>query len=307
MNKLLLLLLVPIATISCVDDSYDLSKVDTDNLVIGGEAVIEMPLAQIVFGLPDLVSDDNATMDVVDVFSEVDIWTPTTISEVDVALLVNNSNASTDYSADLLGGLVDEMETSTEKLNEVAWLVATKYRDQFSELVPSANLTDEEFVSQFMAAFERDPQGVGAALIALGQSYLSGVTFSPVKVNIDQIAISDVVIDMLADDLDHADSYLELTGTIENNIPLTMYTNPVANNPLGALILDFGHVDVDLGVTAIKPIRITGENLRAIINGSTIEIPINFKSYERGSLSASDAAYDVVILLQLNRYGGLAL
>ena len=77
MKKIFTLLCVALAAVSCIDDDYDLGKVETGNITIGGDqTAFEMPLAQIVIGMTEL---RNGSSDVKAIFEEADIWLPSTL------------------------------------------------------------------------------------------------------------------------------------------------------------------------------------------------------------------------------------
>lgn len=91
MKKIFTLLCVALAAVSCIDDDYDLGKVETGNITIGGDqTAFEMPLAQIVIGMTEL---RNGSSDVKAIFEEADIWLPSTLRAVPPTPISGGSRA----------------------------------------------------------------------------------------------------------------------------------------------------------------------------------------------------------------------
>ena len=74
MKKILpLYLLCGICATACVDESYDLNKIDTGNIAIGDESsLFEIPLVKVLVGMDNLNSDDQTCVDAALALDKVD-------------------------------------------------------------------------------------------------------------------------------------------------------------------------------------------------------------------------------------------
>lgn len=176
MKKIFTLLCVALAAVSCIDDDYDLGKVETGNITIGGDqTAFEMPLAQIVIGMTEL---RNGSSDVKAIFEEADIWLPSTLpggtAYADIRRLTSASDSYLDQTVDLL---FDEMAASQAKMDEVTDLIwrTPEYRNRFSEVISA----DEEalFKSLFKEYFSDEETGEVLRDLSgeLARDYLSGI------------------------------------------------------------------------------------------------------------------------------------
>lgn len=232
MKKIFTLLCVALAAVSCIDDDYDLGKVETGNITIGGDqTAFEMPLAQIVIGMTEL---RNGSSDVKAIFEEADIWLPSTLpggtAYADIRRLTSASDSYLDQTVDLL---FDEMAASQAKMDEVTDLIwrTPEYRNRFSEVISA----DEEalFKALFREYFSDEETGKVLRDLSgeLARDYLSGIRVETVNYRIEGIDLGSDVVDMLVDNLDPegtADprNTLQIYGSVTSALPLSLQTSP---------------------------------------------------------------------------------
>lgn len=312
-----LYVLCGICATACVDQNYDLTKIDTDNIAIGDESSrFEIPLARVIVGIDELNSDDQTPID--ELFNEADTWLPTQLPDKDENgsfILVQKLTDDPEFvKNELLPELISEMETDDAKLDDVATLLSERYYDSFASLLPG--VTPENFKETFKEAFRNNEmlheQLVGQVEL-LASNYLSTleVNLSGLSYDIEHIDISDEIIDMLTDNLDpegtpDSKNTLHIAGTIDNKLPLSLTATPV-----------FTPTDVSF-TTAIKAnsygnelpeTQLFAEDLRTIVRGITIDISVVLDKYYPGKGFERETDAEEQTQLQINLHlikrGGL--
>ena len=314
MKKILpLYLLCGICATACVDESYDLNKIDTGNIAIGDESSrFEIPLVKVLVGMDNLNSDDQTPID--ELFNEADTWLPTQLPDKDENgsfILVQKLTDDPEFvKTELLPELISEMETDDAKLDDVTSLLLSekRYYDSFASLLPG--VTPETFKETFKEEF-RNNELLHEQVRSLADNYLStlDMNLSGLSYDIEHIDISDDIVNMLTDNLDpegtpDSRNTLHIAGTIDNKLPLSLTATPV-----------FTPTDVSF-TTAIKAnsygnelpeTQLFAEDLRTIVRGITIEISVALgkyypgKGFERGT----DTDTQLQINLHLIKRGGL--
>ena len=318
MKKILpLYLLCGICATACVDESYDLNKIDTGNIAIGDESSrFEIPLVKVLVGMDNLNSDDQTPID--ELFNEADTWLPTQLPDQDENgpfIYVQRLTDDPEFvNNTLLSALIAEMETDDAKLDDVATLLSERYYDSFASLLPG--VTPENFKETFKEEFRNNEmlheQLVGQVEL-LASNYLSTleVNLSGLSYDIEHIDISDEIIDMLTDNLDpegtpDSKNTLHIAGTIDNKLPLSLTATPV-----------FTPTDVSF-TTAIKAnsygnelpeTQLFAEDLRTIVRGITIDISVVLDKYYPGKGFERETDAEEQTQLQINLHlikrGGL--
>lgn len=314
MRKLSLLLLAGTFLTACVDKDYDLNDIDTDDITIGDEtSVFRMPLATVKIGMSEL--NENGT-DIRDIFREADVWLPTEL-DGDYADLKRLLANDTDYIDGLLDDLTAEMMTSDTKLRTVTDEIWSNpnYKASFENLVPgiTSDVTNDEFHTAFREVFLNEPvmrEQLGVEVARLARGYLTDLRVEELRYEIDGLELGSDVVDMLTKNLDPEakpgeKNTLCLYGQIASKLPISMKISP-----------QFTPTDVacDVSVDALKasnPIEETQlfeEDLRQIVEGVTIVIPVTLERYYR-DLGFDETATEpqLVIDLRVVKRGGLTL
>ncbi len=281
MKKFLLLMLLGVMAAGCVDENYDLSKVDTDNVAIGDDkSEFRMPLIVVHVDKAGLKSKNN---DIEALCAEADIWLPSTLPSGAVSVDLQQLLADVAYLDTLIDALIAEMGTSEQKLNDVATLVYNQYKSYIT--IPGAeSVSLAEYVPLFREAFNNTATSamVKAEVERLAADYLRTLDVEQLEYDIESIDLGDEVIDMLADNIDPAakpgdPNSLCIYGTVESTLPVEVELE--ARLLPTEVVLD---VDVMKGTSNIPETLVSAEDLRALVGGITIEVPVTLKKYYPG-------------------------
>lgn len=308
MKKIFTLLCVALAVASCIDDDYDLGKIDTDDITIGGdETAFEMPLAQIIVHMNEL---RNGTSDVRDIFEEADIWLPTSLpggtAYADIRRLADTGDSYLDETVDLL---FDEMAASPAKMEEVTDLIwrKPKYRSRFSEVISA----DEEalFKSLFRESFSDEVTGEAIRDLSggLARDYLSAIRIEAVSYRIEGIDLGSDVVDMLVKNLDpegtpDAKNTLQIYGTVASTLPLSLQTSPSFTGT-GIRMQPFAIGPEEQNI--VPETRLYEQDLRTVLDGVEIVLPLELLRYYPDD--PLEEQQELVLKLHLRKRGGLNL
>lgn len=294
---------------ACVDKDYDLGNIDTDNIAIGDEgSQFRIPLVKVLVSKDEIKNNDG---DIEKIFREADIWFPTQLPDDKFVDLVKLQNEPA-YVNTLLRTLREEMQTSDAKLASVVDLVWDKYAADF---LPLLNLTapdEQTFKTAFKTAYRNDAslrERLADEVSALARTYLTGsLGIDQLEYEVGHIDISSDIVDMLADNLDpegtpNARNTLFLYGQITSGLPLSLRLDPRLSPTEVTFQVEVG---VDKTSNDIPETQLFAEDLRQIVEGITIRIPVTLTEYYPGK-GFSDDQYQIVISLSLLKNGGLKL
>lgn len=310
MKKLPLLFLVGLLAAGCVDKEYDLKDVETDNIAIGdSQSEFRCPLMTIRVSMQEIT--DNG-IDIENVFRETDIWLPTELPDayVDIRRLVSDEA----YVSTLLDLLVDELLVSDTKLDQVVELIWNNpaYRQSVTGSVPELDLDDADtFRSLFRSLYQNNAQVRGLLdeqVRLLAHDYLTALQVDDITYDIDRIDLDDNIVDMLAENLDpegtpDAKNTLHIYGTIANRLPLSAEIQARLRPTLIEVPVQ---IDAKSEENVIAETPIYGEDLRTLIHGCQVVIPVTFDRYYRNGFD-NTADCQLLIELHLVKRGGLKL
>lgn len=310
MKKLPLLFLVGLLAAGCVDKEYDLKDVETDNIAIGdSQSEFRCPLMTIRVSMQEIT--DNG-IDIENVFRETDIWLPTELPDayVDIRRLVSDEA----YVSTLLEQLVDELLVSDTKLDQVVELIwnTPAYRQSVTGSVPELDLDDADtFRSLFRSLYQSSPQVRGLLdeqVRLLAHDYLTALQVDDITYDIDRIDLDDNIVDMLSKNLDpegtpDAKNTLHIYGTIANRLPLSAEIQARLRPTLIEVPVQ---IDAKSEENVIAETPIYGEDLRTLIHGCQVVIPVTLDRYYRNGFD-NTADCQLLIELHLVKRGGLKL
>lgn len=310
MKKLPLLFLVGLLAAGCVDKEYDLKDVETDNIAIGdSQSEFRCPLMTIRVSMQEIT--DNG-IDIENVFRETDIWLPTELPDayVDIRRLVSDEA----YVSTLLDLLVDELLVSDAKLDQVVELIwnTPAYRQSVTGSVPELDLDDADtFRSLFRSLYQSSPQVrelLDEQVRLLAHDYLTALQVDDITYDIDRIDLDDNIVDMLAENLDpegtpDAKNTLHIYGTIANRLPLSAEIQARLRPTLIEVPVQ---IDAKSEENVIAETPIYGEDLRTLIHGCQVVIPVTLDRYYRNGFD-NTADCQLLIELHLVKRGGLKL
>lgn len=310
MKKLPLLFLVGLLAAGCVDKEYDLKDVETDNIAIGdSQSEFRCPLMTIRVSMQEIT--DNG-IDIENVFRETDIWLPTELPDayVDIRRLVSDEA----YVSTLLDLLVDELLVSDTKLDQVVELIwnTHAYRQSVTGSVPELDLDDADtFRSLFRSLYQNNAQVrelLDEQVRLLAHDYLTALQVDDITYDIDRIDLDDNIVDMLAENLDpegtpDAKNTLHIYGTIANRLPLSAEIQARLRPTLIEVPVQ---IDAKSEENVIAETPIYGEDLRTLIHGCQVVIPVTLDRYYRNGFD-NTADCQLLIELHLVKRGGLKL
>lgn len=310
MKKLPLLFLVGLLAAGCVDKEYDLKDVETDNIAIGdSQSEFRCPLMTIRVSMQEIT--DNG-IDIENVFRETDIWLPTELPDayVDIRRLVSDEA----YVSTLLDLLVDELLVSNTKLDQVVELIwnTPAYRQSVTGSVPELDLDDADtFRSLFRSLYQNNAQVrelLDEQVRLLAHDYLTALQVDDITYDIDRIDLDDNIVDMLAENLDpegtpDAKNTLHIYGTIANRLPLSAEIQARLRPTLIEVPVQ---IDAKSEENVIAETPIYGEDLRTLIHGCQVVIPVTLDRYYRNGFD-NTADCQLLIELHLVKRGGLKL
>lgn len=310
MKKLPLLFLVGLLAAGCVDKEYDLKDVETDNIAIGdSQSEFRCPLMTIRVSMQEIT--DNG-IDIENVFRETDIWLPTELPDayVDIRRLVSDEA----YVSTLLDLLVDELLVSDSKLDQVVELIwnTPAYRQSVTGSVPELDLDDADtFRSLFRSLYQNNAQVrelLDEQVRLLAHDYLTALQVDDITYDIDRIDLDDNIVDMLAENLDpegtpDAKNTLHIYGTIANRLPLSAEIQARLRPTLIEVPVQ---IDAKSEENVIAETPIYGEDLRTLIHGCQVVIPVTLDRYYRNGFD-NTADCQLLIELHLVKRGGLKL
>lgn len=310
MKKLPLLFLVGLLAAGCVDKEYDLKDVETDNIAIGdSQSEFRCPLMTIRVSMQEIT--DNG-IDIENVFRETDIWLPTELPDayVDIRRLVSDEA----YVSTLLDLLVDELLVSDTKLDQVVELIwnTPAYRQSVTGSVPELDLDDADtFRSLFRSLYQNNAQVrelLDEQVRLLAHDYLTALQVDDITYDIDRIDLDDNIVDMLSKNLDpegtpDAKNTLHIYGTIANRLPLSAEIQARLRPTLIEVPVQ---IDAKSEENVIAETPIYGEDLRTLIHGCQVIIPVTLDRYYRNGFD-NTADCQLLIELHLVKRGGLKL
>jgi len=310
MKKLPLLFLVGLLAAGCVDKEYDLKDVETDNIAIGdSQSEFRCPLMTIRVSMQEIT--DNG-IDIENVFRETDIWLPTELPDayVDIRRLVSDEA----YVSTLLDLLVDELLVSDTKLDQVVELIwnTPAYRQSVTGSVPELDLDDADtFRSLFRSLYQNNAQVrelLDEQVRLLAHDYLTALQVDDITYDIDRIDLDDNIVDMLSKNLDpegtpDAKNTLHIYGTIANRLPLSAEIQARLRPTLIEVPVQ---IDAKSEENVIAETPIYGEDLRTLIHGCQVVIPVTLDRYYRNGFD-NTADCQLLIELHLVKRGGLIL
>ena len=306
MRKFLPFLFAAALASSCIDNAYDLSNVNTDDVTIGDEdSEYRLPLATVYVSMSEL---NEGGADIKTLFDEADIWLPSPLpgnaAYVDLRELQNTPETITP----LLDALIDQMMDDDAKITAVADLLAEKYLSTFLPLRPP-NTDPADFKPVFIEAFRNMPMlhdRLSGEVKSLAGSYLTELKVQDVTYDIGKIDIGGDVVDMLCENLDsegtpNPKNTLHLYGSITSALPVSLRLVPYFS-PTNVRF----DVTVEPGKTnEIRETQLFESDLRQIIEGAEIILPVSLEKYYPGYDFTSDQ--QIVITLRLIKRGGLKL
>ncbi len=323
MLRLLFLLIICISVTGCIDNAYDLTKLETDEdsqIVIGNDnSEFKMPLVTIKFSVASLnKAGQNGSVSITELMDEVHVWLPSTlpggVDYIEIGRLMQDGV----YLNSIVTALLDEMNANEQKRREVCSLIAQKYRGQvlaiLDGLVSDAiityirNLSDEDAAEAIAKLYIQYNGIVAEAVRYIDYEFLLGLQMEDISFDIPSIDISEELYDMLVENLapenrQKSMNGLYIYGTIESDLPISFEINP----RLQGLRTELGKISVSEGVNNLNEVRLSADDLYTLTQGygATFITSVNLGRYYINKKLSSE--HTVSIKLKLRKTGGLKL
>lgn len=320
MKRFFIFLFVLMGAVACIDESYDLTKVEGDDVAIGNNSSeFRMPLAHITLTAEQLISEsDSEDSDIISTYQEANIWLPSELpgeAEFVEVLLLQEDSA---YLQSILNALFDEMVVSEQKRIDVCTLLATKYREEFISVLPTnlpsevvreiENASVEEAASLIGDLFldEAIRTEISQSIGLVAEHHLTEMQVKDVVYDIGNLGLGSDIEKMLIDNLDPrgtepAINALYLYGTIDSEFPFYLLIDP----HLDGTDIDLGPLRVTHEVYPIEEKRLYIEDVQTIFAGTTLTMPIRISRYYPNQ--GLDEKSEVHIHLMLRKTGALKL
>lgn len=309
MKKLcsLIVLMTGLSLSACVDKNYDLSKVDTDDVTIGGDdSEFRIPLATVKV---DLAKMAQGTINLEAIIAETKVWLPSPLPAgaeyVDIPKLRNNPA----YLEQLLTQLFAQLSTDATKLNKLSDQIWNNpnYRNQ---LLQPLNLPINPSEVEFKTIFKKligtqDPQ-VTEKTAELASNYLKNqLTIDDITFEVEGFELDDSVIDLLSENLGKTGNSLHLYGNIKSILPVSVSFNGIKFDPTDIV---FSEIRIEADATGkIDDAQVSREDLRKITEGLTILLPVELTRYYPDKGFDTDRKDQLIIELKLVKRGALSL
>lgn len=318
MKRLFLSILLLVVAVSCVDQAYDLSKVDGDDFAIGSDqSEFEMPLVNITLTAKQLIAEsDESDSDIIEIYQEADIWLPTNLpggaQYVEVLLLQEDF----DYMQSILVALFEEMKVSEAKRVAVCDLIAEKYREEFISVLPESvpgevvemieMETPEEAGTIIVELFmdESLQEEIFDSISLVAEYHLTDMQVSDVVYEVGDLGLGSDVEDMIKKNLDPkgtepAVNALYMSGTVDSDFPFYLLLDP----HIDGTEIDLGPVRVTEQVLPIEEVRLYTQDVEVIFRGTTLTMPLRItRYYPKQGISEQN---EVHIHLKLRKTGSL--
>ena len=209
MKKFLLFAAVFVVASSCVDNGFDLSDVNTDDVAIGSDAsIFHIPLANITVKA-DAMSGEDGTLK--SILADADQWIPTTTKELDLEHFDANK---------LVGELFEELNTEKDSREAFAdAIVEGGYEAGVRASLPSELRgleLKEVFRDHFDALYNRTELRSEISRIIGEQVGSLNEIIPEISAEMDGFGLEDDMIDMLT-----GSGEVRLYGTISNYMPVS--------------------------------------------------------------------------------------
>lgn len=294
-KKFLFLAAVLAAASACVDDGFDLSEVDTDDIVIGSDkSTFKVPLANITVKADAIQGDDSSLESIL---KDADLLISGRFDKLDLH----------DLPADaLVESLFDALRGDGNLRREVGeFLQGGRYRSEIVQTLPpdlQGIGLDEVFSDHFDALYQR--QELRDAMKNVIGDYLGSINdrLPSVSVKMYGIGIDEDLIGLLT-----GTGGLRLYGTVSNKMPLdgTAVLRLVKNDGSAEeflkleLVLDYTEASRDFSVD------IDDEVLRALAGDMQMHVALDLASYYPGKPLADADGTVLELALKLEKQGGL--
>ena len=319
MKKILLFVSALSLATACIDQDFDLDKIEDLDFALGNEnSEFRLPLANITV-LSEALEGANTVASLSDMFAEADIWLPSSCNVLDLALLRDeNSRGVNSYINSLVDELFGELKTNSQKREKVATLIADQYSGSMT--VPPVLAQQGVSLHDYIALYLTDPDysaDIKQSISDLASAHLDALyAVEPVDTQLDGLDIDEGVIDALTGE----GRALQLYGSVANYIPFDCTGILVIKSSASSDEYDdeyyndyyyFDPVEVEINLdyhkteTELRHVEITRDVLNGLNSGATLSVSFMPTTYSPGQILPANDDSALEIALKLYKKGGL--
>lgn len=297
MKKILFFAAVLVVASSCVDDGFDLSQVDADEIAIGSsESKFKIPLANIAVK-KDAIRGEDGSLE--GMMNDADLLIPESFGKLDL------QNVPAD---ELVAGLFDDLRKDAARGREVGkFLADSKYRNEVVAALP-ANLRGLDLAEVFSGHIDdlyarQELRDKMKEIIVKTVGSIND-SMPAVHVEMDGFGVDEDIVNMLT-----GTGEIRLYGTVTEIMPfdgkafLVLKKNDRSGDTIARLELPLDYTDPSQDFGAV----IDNAALRAMTGKMEMQVSLELSTYyPRKSLAETDGTV-MKIALKLEKQGGLII
>lgn len=335
----LAMLFVAVAMVGCnVDDAYDLSKLDTEDVGIGtDDTSFDLPLAEMTFNVEELVKSDDSgddggdgfqtKADVVDdsdsdsssegviasdmlsTVNDLSMFLPDTYGAIELDRL-----SEEEYAGELTDALLLELsEDADRSLDFCIFIVEEQesYPTVFGTMVdvlPGYDIYDTESFAEAFNELLNDSEGellatrinsaITDTIVVESADFVMDFLIS--EVFEDSIDIDSSTMDMIDSNLDGDKNTLSILYILTTDLPVSMTFEPyvVLSDDTRIRLSDYTN---DTDITTL----ITADNFRDMLSQLKVEVEVEFSTYDPADGDLDLSSKNLTVKLIARKTGSL--
>lgn len=314
--------LVALVMVGCnIDDAYDLSNLNTDNIGIGtDDTTFDMPLMEVSFDVEDLLNegyddesradgeatvadevdeaDEEVTISATDLLNEIQSFVAFLPSSYEDGIEIDQLSDEK-HAGEIVDALLGELTADEEKRDDFCLFVYESQEDYpavvatLTNIITTVELSNTEAFADALGVLLNDSSKTaeiaeirGSVTDAIVDSAADfDTTFQIDEEFADSIEIDDAAMDLIESNLDGVKNTLSLLFSINSNLPIGMTIEP-------KIVLSD---DTQIAITNIEDLEaelesISAETLRSLLSKFRISVEITFTTFipDNGDLDLSD-------------------
>lgn len=314
MKKILLFVSVLTLAAACVDQDFDLDKIDDSDFALGNDnSEFMLPLANITV-LTNALESASTVEPLRGMFVEADEWLPSSYDKLDFALLSSESGRD-DYLQKIIDDLFVEFQADNAKCETVAARIEESYYSNID--IPAEYGTDiHAYVIENLKNNSTYNEKIKQQVTDLASAHLDALySVEPVETELDGLDIDESVIDALTGE----GSKLEIYGTIDNYVPFdckgTLVIKSSDQTDSSDDYYDYGYyfdpVEIEINLdyhktaTELRRVEITRDVLNGLSRGATLSVSFMPSAYYPRQTLPEDNKAAMKMTLKLYKKGGL--
>lgn len=318
MRKFLTIFTLSLLAVSCIDNDYDLSDIDTDDIGIGDEnSVFTCPLMTLRVAVADIVNEQG---DLDGILAEADVWLPSRLPDgaeaVDVKRLTggDGQQAQQAYVQTLLTVLQEEIDAdaSDRKLEQIARQIYAEYREDFLPDYLPVDVDEAEYIAAFRTVYHQ--QATHDLIWENIELFAARYLTTNLRIDVRPFVLSGIDVGADVRDMivggDESKTSLSLFGDIATDLPVSFSAEPSFKAEVeGSDRTLFSFPSFTVFPTAEAPVEIeetsvSADALTVIFDQETrIELNMQLENYYPGR--SLDLGQGITINLKVRKKGGL--